>query len=314
MKKVIAKIAVSFFSVLCTLITLIQFFIGTNTFKEFCEKLNITEDFEIKTIYKIFFFFCVLIITSICVIVSYLKKSKINNKIAESIHYVNQEIINETDNMHYSKDKKEYESHLSYYKDIKNKCFPICQNIADFIKNKCGKEFSVCLKMTYYPKTDNHRQAVYTLCRAGKNYKNREDYENKKNKISYIDKNSDFENILNPSIERDYFAASNLFMVKKLSGIFGLKYENSTKNFMKFYLSTIVVPIRIDSGRLHQANIPDVDLKEKHPIIAFLCIDYKHPISKALKEELLIYMKGFANTFSNLFYEIILEDRNIKDN
>lgn len=106
------------------------------------------------------------------------------------------------------------------------------------------------------------------------------------------------------------FACSNLFMFKLLNKILKrTPYQNPNKHFMKYYLSTIVVPIKINCAFLPN----NTQNTAKYTTIGFLCIDHKWPISKALINELAEYGKSYADAFFNLLFEIQRRDWIIRD-
>ena len=86
------------------------------------------------------------------------------------------------------------------------------------------------------------------------------------------------------------------------------EYKNPNKDFWKYYLSTIVVPIRIEKKILSGA-----DDKDEFVTIGFLCIDHRWPISKALKYEILEYTKGYADALFSLMHEIEKRDKQIEE-
>lgn len=325
MKVILFNALKSFFGVICTIITLLQFFIGTSTYEKLREKLNIPQTLSVGQ--KVFGVIVIFILVLVCSLIKYNYKNTKAKETALKMHQFHHEIRNETFEMRKLNSQKPTMNHIVYYSYVNKTCYKLCQYIHEFIKNKCGKDFSVCIKMIddrslkKYKNIDEAK--VYTLCRAGAKHELRE--ENEKNlshgqEISNnhiytsVKGNSDFYTIMSNSkkdIATTAFACSNLRMLYLLSKILkSVDYENTTPKFWKHYKSTIVVPIRIDGNRLnnsYEIRIPN----NTYQTIAFLCVDYKKPISKALKEELAGYMKSFGDAFFDFFYEVSIMDRNI---
>lgn len=326
MKEILINVVKSFFGVICTCITLLQFFMGTDTYEKLKSRFNIPD--EIPREHKIFAFVLAFFILLAYNIWIYLSRNKKAELAASKIHLFHHEVRNEIFDMRKLNKEKPTMNHITYYNYVKGICYKLCEHIHEYLKNNYGKEFSVCIKMidSNSLKTSGNIDdaKVYTLCRAGKEYEKREEYEKKNylpdNSLAsdhiYVNVkgNTDFYTILSndkKNIATTAFACSNLRMLYILSKILkNVNYENTTPKFWKYYKSTIVVPIRIEKKHLSKSFEVSIS-GDGYQTIAFLCIDHKKPISKALKEEIAGYMKGFGDAFYGLLHEVAIMDRSI---
>ena len=314
------------FGVICTLITLSQFFLRTNTYQDFAKKYSLPTKFSSKEVAIFAIILSVLIfIFELC---SYIIKSKHSKKAGVSFHRFNHKIRDHVFSTESPECSKNFNNHETYYKQAGNDCEELCEYIASFIKENTGKEFSVCIKLLQSATASSVNGTVdtcaYTFCRSGKNK-----IERKENGIALkkgalteqeiftpITMNTAFkyiiENEYNDKVRRSIFACSNLIMLKILNFLLRREqYQNPNKHFWKHYLSTIVVPIRI-KPELIQYDFKDIALNG-YLTLGFLCLDYRWPISKALKDELCGYANGFSDALFNLLYKTYKCDKRIAD-
>jgi len=323
-------------TLVCTAIAFIPFFMGTNTYAEFLVKIKLSN--------AQFSLVCFLIFVTIiaCSIIAYVRTNKEierTGKIFGDFHRKMLEIVFElrSNSDNYSENTTVEE----FYTKIQTPCYELCEYIADFLKNKYRKDFSVCIKtideksLRRVKYTGNLGDAqVFTLCRAGHRNKERSGREeaqakNAKQKRFLIDvgSNYDFLTILdankNNSVEGDLqisnqasaFACRNLLTHDILLRIINWKfpnqpkYTNSTEDYWKHYLSTVVVPIRIATEYITTRSKSPI--AGQYQVVGFLCVDYRWPVSKAILNELAGYMKGFGDSFYELFHEIGIIDRKI---
>lgn len=260
---------------------------------------------------RVFISAIIILLTTLLVIFSFVslyRLDKKNTDIAESMHQFFHDLRLKIFKM--QKDIDKYKNHELFYTMIKDVCTKLCEDISSFIKAKTGKDFSVCIKMI-------NSDAVVTLSRSGKDMRTRNELDEirqNNNSPVLIKDNTAFSSILNENAftgQKAVFACSNLYMLKILGRFNKNKiYKNSTPNFLKYYKSTIVVPIRI-SNKYNVFNHNHYK-KNNNIVIGFLCIDYKKPISKALKNELVGYIKGFGDSLFILFKQIVEFDEQIK--
>lgn len=134
----------------------------------------------------------------------------------------------------------------AYYIEIRRCAEAMCDKIAKLMSFNFDKEFSVCIKLVDVPSsrltTSPNQVNLITFCRGGKDKDSRSDQDGKK--VPLI-QNSDFLNIFNGA---SHFSTGNLQayeLMQKLPWGDKQTYRNSSPNYTKKYLSTIVVPIRL---------------------------------------------------------------------
>lgn len=308
----------------CTAITIIPFFLGTSDFNSFLNLLSISKSvFIIASI-------VVFIVISVMCFVQYCSDSKkaaaSGNAFGDFQEMLLARIFELRKN---NATTPPYTDHASFYAASKSHCHELCEHIAQFLKNKFGKDFSVCIKMIdrksiTKAKTVNRigEAEVYTFCRGGQSHVNRE--KNEKMRAPHtikvgehfcvaIKENSDFYSILSDdeyNRSTSLFACSNLRMNALISKIQGRpEYKNSTPKYWKYYQSTVVVPIRAEK-KLVDPN-EDESLDGIYQTVGFLCVDHKKTLSTATLNELTEYVRGFGESFYPLFHEIGIMDRKI---
>jgi len=203
------------------------------------------------------------------------------------------------------------------YNDIKN----TTTNISEFVHTLSKHKFNVCLKTFDFPEKKTYSKyediselRLQTLARAGEDEVSRSNGDNQPNN-HYIKDNTDFSSII---FKRDcnIFACSNLRMLLIESKILSPmdEYQNSDRNYLKKYVTTIVIPIRIIKKKFSNFSKEDkcVDYND-YLTIGFLCVDCKKPISKALKNELTGYLMAIADTLFIPLYNYLNSTTNKKN-
>ncbi len=253
-----------------------------------------------------------IIVILVYQLINYFIKAKISKRGGQNFHKFLDNIRNDTFK---TKDLNKFNppaNHEEFYSSMQAKLNNECERIHDFLKYKTNKDFSICIKfLKEIEKEGKIEKNTFTICRVGVDKDKRirnarlasKTEITEDNILQPVNKNTAFEEILDGQV--DFFNASNLLMVKILGKITGKKkYKNPNRHFMKYYLSTIVVPIRI-----HKNYLPNIKSDYNiYSTIGFLCVDYRWPISKALKEEITEYIKGFADAFFVYAYEIKKRD------
>ena len=152
-------------------------------------------------------------------------------------------------------------------------CENICNLIGSLLCEFCGIEFSVCLKQICVKEllTNQYAEAsTQTIARSGSRKAERAKNDFKEQPIS---ENTSFLTILNNNDR--CWASHDLNETERIMKKVGDRYKNPDKDYKKYYLSTIVVPIRIApkfiSGTILEYS--SVDSSKGFHYIAFLCID-----------------------------------------
>ena len=207
---------------------------------------------------------------------------------------------------------KDVPQHTIYYSQIRDKAEILCEEIVKFMYACFGKNFNVCIKMIDVSSTSRvtcsiRKLKIITLCRAGVDKVERSRYDATENIL--VSENSDFESILEKDGAKgsnNVFAVNNLVLYYYLRKLLGKEYKTSSKDFLKNYHSTIVVPIGIASNKLSTdfAFAPT----NRYQVFGFLCIDYKRRISKRLMRNVLEYQKAFGDLLYIFFNEVLVGD------
>ena len=316
MWKILKNSVVSCMGTLCTLITLTQFFLGTQTYSELIEKY----DYLPKTILEIYTKNICLMIFVVVVILQlnvYKNKSIKNKKAGEYIHMFYDNIRDCFFKIQQKNEQSSNNNRGDNFYSAYDTCKELCEKIYLFFKEKFDMDFSVCIKLI---KTEEKKHLnnihTYTLCRVGKDKDKRKENAKKININATteeeifvpVSENTAFDSILNNESDAEQpsiFACSNLIMLSILGNILKkYKYKNPNKFYWKYYMSTIVVPIRINNRCLCAKE----KTGQHYMTLGFLCVDYKWTISKALKNELSEYCKAFADSMFAYMYEVRLRD------
>lgn len=192
----------------------------------------------------------------------------------------------------------------AYYIGIRTCAESLCDKIAKLMAFNFNKEFSVCIKLIDVPSSRITRSPdqvnLITFCRGGKDKDSRSDQDGKKVPLM---ENSDFLNIFNGA---SHFSTGNLQAYKLMQKLpWGDKkiYTNTSPNYTKKYLSTIVVPIRLRNRLV--TNYYCAQDQNGNQLLGFLCIDCKHRCSPFTIKKMLPYMQAFADDLYLFFDEIL---------
>ena len=209
-------------------------------------------------------------------------------------------------------------SKILSYKDVVLHCQSICNYLSDFYKalfNNILEDYtiSVCIKII---KTESvfdenfNDWTMETIARSTSTDQKRSRVD--KNPIR-ISENSDFKIILSSNYKDELFSFSDMRNIKEdFLQTYKIPYANSRGNdFLDFYRSTIVVPIKIDGGyaskkfKLYNNNIENKDV-----VLGFLCIDsmkiFETETEKNLFSIGVEYAKSLGDSLYLLFEKILI--------
>lgn len=320
------KFVITCLTTLCTLITITQFFLGTSTYSDLAKKYDLPT--EISSTLILYFAISILFIILVCQLFAYHRNAKRAKLASEYMHRFHHIIRIELFKMRLQVVNNPPTNPEDFYTSVQSICKGLCDKVHGFLKKKTGKEFSVCIKLLKTSQSidntpEENEMCTYTICRSGNDRDTRigaatrraNDAVSERDVLVPLKENTAFYDLMNneyngcaemPTI----FACSNLFMLRVLNTILKKQpYKNPNRDFMKYYLSTIVVPIRIPAEVL----LDRVNQDPKYITIGFLCIDRRWPISKALINELIGYSKSFADAFFNLLFEVGRRDQLIRE-
>lgn len=318
------KFIITCLTTLCTLITITQFFFGTSTYADLANRFNLPTSIPLNPIVSI----PILLIIFVYQLIAYYRDARHAKLAGENMHSFHHDIRNEIFRMRLQSSIDPPANFDDFYSSISSICKMLCDRICSFFKEKTGKKFSVCIKLLKHDSssgdpTQEMKAYTYTLCRSGDDADVRinaallraNSAAAERDIFVPIKENTAFYSLMSNEYTGNtpkptIFACSNLFMFMLLNKILKrTPYQNPNKDFMKYYLSTIVVPIKINSAFLPNST----QSTAKYTTIGFLCIDHKRPISKALINELAEYSKSYADAFFNLLFEMRRRDWIIRD-
>lgn len=186
----------------------------------------------------------------------------------------------------------------------------IVEKICDFFNKFSTHNFHVCIKTFRYPSNsccktgDKIKElTVETLTRCGHNKDNR----SKSDELSHkVEDNTDFSSILFDK-NCNIFSCSNLLVHVLIGKILipSQKYKNSDRKFYEKYLTNIVVPIRIHKDFFTQNTKKKYVFYNDYITVGFLCLDYRWPISMALRKEINGVAKAIADSLFWPLYRYI---------
>lgn len=185
----------------------------------------------------------------------------------------------------------------------------ICECIENFYNDLLETSTSVCLKLISSESSFDSNISnwqIETLARSAGTDPNRLKNDNE---VTTIDKNTDFKIIVSEEEKfknEDFFVSSNLYNIdNKLFEEFNIKYENSHQNYLRYYKSTIVVPIRAEIK-----NTPPELTTNKtnmYHILGFLCIDSNETFNDTVSSKRKKFLLGitYAKVFGDSLYILL---------
>ncbi len=151
-------------------------------------------------------------------------------------------------------------------------CKNICATVRTILLNVCNIDFSVCIKQIHTEEIidyDYKNATTQTIARSGHKIVERSQNDSEFQKIS---DNTSFSDILETN---SCWASPNLEFTASNRSQGGSTYKNPDENYRKYYKSTIVAPIRINSKYISPTitNCTSSAKPERYHYIAFLCVD-----------------------------------------
>lgn len=201
--------------------------------------------------------------------------------------------------------------------DIKETCKNICGYIAE-IYNSLFKGYlddftiSVCIKLIKPESMFDENYMDWEMETIARNPATVQQRLKKDFELVKISDNSDFQIIISEKYKDDLFSFADMRKIEKdFLETYKTEYKNSRgKDFINFYRSTIVVPIKIDGAHISKELISHTNKREKKNIIlGFLCIDsmkvFESSYEKALFSLGVNYAKSIGDSLY-LFFEKVL--------
>ena len=162
-------------------------------------------------------------------------------------------------------------------------CENVCNSIGDLLLGICNIEFSVCLKQICVDKliTYDYEDAyTQTIARTGA-----KSVERARNDFARqpIADNTSFLTILQTNDR--CWASPNLDKTKEILKKANSQYKNPDRDYKKYYCSTIVAPVRINSRFMSNTILQyaQTERPDRFHYMAFLCIDSPQKFSSKNK-------------------------------
>lgn len=219
------------------------------------------------------------------------------------------EFFHELRNYSFSAKDVTKDSQYAYNEITKKSSEKLCRIMSEYFYLKYNKNFNICIKTiditSSRTSSSINEIKVRTLARGGKDKIHRESLETKKE--VFVKEDTSYLQILsneNTGRRSDY-TCTNLAIQCLLKKASKEPYLPPFRTFYKKYLSTIVVPIRIDSSYLpNESKYVNSDDK-RYQVFGFLCLDYKLPITKQLSKCVCQDLKAFADSLYIVYDEVI---------
>lgn len=185
---------------------------------------------------------------------------------------------------------------------LSNICVNICNLIEQFYRTLFSTDVGVCIKLIDTETIDNTDFGKWKLTTIARSSNHPVERGQSDEKECFINDKSDYYVIVSPKYKDTYFASKNLTNIKK---DFLLKYKMEFKinrdNFLEYYKSTIVMPIRIE--RKYVSKSLKMSDSSTHHILGFLCIDSEKTFDNesSLFDVGIEVAKSFADSLYHLF-------------
>lgn len=189
----------------------------------------------------------------------------------------------------------------------KNELTKVLDNLCEVMQAYTARDVSACIKLITDNDADKPLDAenatLITFCRSPNSESNRNGYESRGKEIKICD-NTDFYEVVSNNYRKDYFYQTDLVAyAAERDQQNEEKYHNTNDDWKKYYHSTIVVPIRIDSNKVnHQESGSN-----SYHIIGFLCIDSLSTDAFTEKQEK--YNVAIMRAYADLLYIMLSQYR-----
>ena len=196
--------------------------------------------------------------------------------------------------------------HLNSVCEKIKKCFELLFQI--YLDEKCS--FGVCIKEIKaldILDDDPSTWSTQTIARACENYTERSDKDDNCQKVS---NNTSFLEILDTSQKNCGFpwVSRNLEELKKSYENCGKEYRNPDPRYLRYYKSTIVIPIKQKKQFVSNVikEFGKDNTKGNDHYLAFLCVDSLRTFTDS-EQELVDALTTFATIFAQLLYPFLEE-------
>lgn len=287
-------------------ITLLNFFLKIDRFQDLVQKTVFESFLNFK--YRNYFVIAILIFFFALHIISYLtNKNKLHD-----LNVKKHEVFHKLRDGTFSAKifRRDHENYKRYIKGISE---TLCQSISEYLFLKYNKHFNICIKMiditSSRKSTSIDEMKVETLCRGGKDALKRTQQQQKR--FVKVKEDTSYLHILSNDEKKGRnsdFVCPNLLFYCVTQKALNKPYLPPIRTFYKKYLSTVVVPIRIDSRELPHIDRDYSTNETGYQVFGFLCLDYKLPIFRKTAKCICEDLKAFADGLYIMFDEALNMD------
>lgn len=296
-------------NVTVTIITLMNFFLKINSIQELIKNTFLENIINIK--YRNIIVIIILLIGIICWIISFFVEKKKSLSMEKKKHELFHEIRNESFSV-----KKFTEYQRDEYNTVaKTIAEKFCDDINGYFKEKYNRDYHICLKVLEVSSSRATKSIdeihVKTLGRGGHDKVYRM---NRDSGPVAVKEDTSYTSILSNEKEgrKSSYTCHNLPLYCLLRKATGHPYLPKFSKFHEKYLSTIVVPIRIDNEYLPVNEKYGSQNESRYQVLGFLCLDYKSIMSKHTAKCLSEDLKSIADSLYIIFDEIVYNDEKLK--
>lgn len=228
----------------------------------------------------------------------YYNKNKMLAKVMHSFHHNLRNYISTLD-----------EKAIMSERDLEERCKGLCDYIAEIYKTLFkayldDNNISVCFKVVkpeFIGDENYNNWKMQTLARSASTDQYRSGIDKQ---LVRIADNSDFKVILSKKYQDELFSFANMENIENdFLQTYKTVYKNSRPDFLKYYMSTIVVPIKIDGKHAStRLNNYITNLKNKDLILGFLCIDSMKTFDTVAEKNIFKIGVEFAKSMGDSLY------------
>lgn len=196
-------------------------------------------------------------------------------------------------------------------------CESLCNQIAQYFKTFFSADFCVCIKLIDTDTIDNTDFGNWRLKTIARDSNSPVERAALDATECYIKNKSDYYVIVSPKYADNFFASKNLTNIEKEFLLkYKIEFKTNRKDYLKFYKSSMVLPIRIETK--YVSKHLNMDHNSTHHILGFLCIDSKKTFDSD-KDSFLFdagieAAKSYADSLYHLFENYLIKMIEKKEN
>lgn len=195
------------------------------------------------------------------------------------------------------------------YSNLNGLVKPLCDYIASLSDTIVKSKSKICIKMIETDSMMNEDYSEWKIRTIARSTSTQPNRQTKDNQAVLVSENSDFEAIIgNPKYCGGFIVPNLIELEETWKKIPNMEYKNSTKNFSRYYKSTIVYPIGTEVDlvakeiKQNKGNGSSSTTATYH-IVGFLCWDSKDTFSE--DDENFKQLADLLESFSYSLYPIL---------